>query len=757
MSKRNTRRSRRLPKSVKQSNPDRNWLAGIDDRVRREIVAIVLIAGAVLMYVALRSPSGAVGTFLQSLLRALFGQSGALIAPGLVLLAAIKLLFGCGQNSWRPRLIGLATGLAALLLWLQRDIPVTTLAVATNNGLAGFGGGLLGAWLSWLLVLGFGQIGRDLFIAALALVTVPLTLNFSWGRFAMRAGSAVRTGAARGSNALREFLFVEVEDDAAAAEPGFRDVTESNVMVDEDPEQQPQSLWPTPTASDNGMLPASGWSSTPVEATDESPAAPAAEVPAGLESYRLPPLSLLQRGRGGKPLRSQRESEAKGKQLEQTLENFGVKARVVGVQHGPAVTRFELEPATGVRVSRIQSLANDIALSLAAPDIRIEAPIPGKSLVGIEVPNPEISPVNLRNVLEAPQFRNITSPLTIAFGMDIAGQAVIAPLDKMPHVLIAGATGSGKSVCVNVLLASLLYKARPEEVRLLLVDPKVVELSSYNGIPHLLVPVVTDPKRAAAALQWLVKEMERRYEVFAEAGVRDINRYNVTIGESGGERLPYIVVVIDELADLMMVAPVDVEDAIQRLAQMARAAGIHLVVATQRPSVDVITGVIKANIPSRIAFAVSSQTDSRVILDMAGAEKLVGKGDMLFYPMGAAKPVRVQGAYLSESELDVLLEFVRNQARPEYHEEVLAAAERVDTEPIEGDDDLFPEAVRIVVEAGQASVSLLQRRLRIGYTRAGRLIDMMEERGFVGPHQGSKARDLRLTMDDYRRLFETDG
>ncbi|HEX6989083.1 MAG TPA: DNA translocase FtsK, partial [Bacillota bacterium] len=472
--------------------------------------------------------------------------------------------------------------------------------------------------------------------------------------------------------------------------------------------------------------------------------------------YRLPPLTLLHRG---KPRRqgaqSRKEIEARARHLEATLENFGVKARVVGVQEGPAVTRFELEPATGVRVSKIQSLANDIALSMAATDVRIEAPIPGKSLVGIEVPNREIAAVYLRDVIDTPEFRDNPSRLALALGRDIAGQPVVTSLEKMVHVLIAGATGSGKSVCVNAMLGSLLFKAKPDEVRLLLIDPKVVELNLYNGIPHLLVPVVTEPKRAAAALAWAVREMERRYERFADTGVRDIGRYNARADQEGTERLPYIVVVIDELADLMMVAPVDVEDAIQRLAQMARAAGIHLVVATQRPSVDVITGVIKANIPSRIAFAVSSQTDSRVILDMAGAEKLVGKGDMLFHPMGAAKPIRVQGAYLSENELEEVLAFVREQGRPVYHEEVLASTDRGEAESLEGDDDLFPEAVRLVVEAGQASVSLLQRRLRVGYTRAGRLIDMMEERGFVGPHQGSKPRDVRLTMEEYRRIFGT--
>ncbi|GAB6875719.1 DNA translocase FtsK [Thermaerobacter litoralis] len=480
-----------------------------------------------------------------------------------------------------------------------------------------------------------------------------------------------------------------------------------------------------------------------------SPSPAAAAVP---PSFRLPPLELLSRGRQGSTARRQREILEKAAVLQETLASFGVQARIVDVAVGPAVTRFEIEPARGVKVSKIQALASDIALSLAAPDVRIEAPIPGKAAVGIEVPNREVVPVQLRDVLETPEFARSRSRLTVALGQDIAGQPVVTSLDKLVHVLIAGATGSGKSVCINALIASLLFKARPDEVKLLLIDPKVVELSAYNGIPHLIAPVITDARKAAGALQWAVREMERRYELFARTGVRDVTRYNLRALEQGEEPLPLMVVVIDELADLMMVAPVEVEDAIQRLAQMARASGIHLVVATQRPSVDVITGVIKANIPSRIAFAVSSQTDSRVILDLAGAEKLVGRGDMLFMPVGATKPVRVQGAYISEKDLEAVLAFLRRQAQPAYDQEVLQAEVQAGESPAAAeDDDLFVQAVRVVLEAGQASVSLIQRRLRVGYTRAGRLIDMMEERGYIGPHQGAKPRDVLITWEEFRR------
>ncbi|WPD20025.1 FtsK/SpoIIIE family DNA translocase [Thermaerobacter composti] len=485
-----------------------------------------------------------------------------------------------------------------------------------------------------------------------------------------------------------------------------------------------------------------------------SPAGPMAPSP----TYRLPPLELLSRGRQGSAARRQREILEKAATLQDTLASFGVQARIVDVAVGPAVTRFEVEPARGVKVSKIQALASDIALSLAVPDVRIEAPIPGKAAVGIEVPNREVVAVQLRDVLETPEFARSRSKLTVALGQDIAGQPVVTSLDKLVHLLIAGATGSGKSVCINALITSLLFKARPDEVKLLLIDPKVVELSAYDGIPHLIAPVITDARKAAGALQWAVREMEQRYERFAKTGVRDVSRYNLRALQQGEPPLPLMVVVIDELADLMMVAPVEVEDAIQRLAQMARAAGIHLVVATQRPSVDVITGVIKANIPSRIAFAVSSQTDSRVILDGAGAEKLVGRGDMLFLPVGATKPVRVQGAYISEKDLEAVLAFLRRQARPDYDPEVMRAEVEASEGPAAAeDDDLFPQAVRVVLEAGQASVSLIQRRLRVGYTRAGRLIDMMEERGYIGPHQGAKPRDVLITWEEFRRRHGDGG
>ena len=453
------------------------------------------------------------------------------------------------------------------------------------------------------------------------------------------------------------------------------------------------------------------------------------------------------------------ELNANGEKLIETLQSFGVRATMLEACRGPAVTRYELQPAAGVKISKITNLADDIAMNLAALGVRIEAPIPGKAAVGIEVPNRKVSVVRMRELIESPAFRRAESPLTTVLGRDIAGELVLADLGKMPHLLIAGSTGSGKSVCINSLIVSLLYKSTPQEVRFLMIDPKVVELGIYNGIPHLIVPVVTDPRKAAGALNWAVTEMLRRYQQFAANNVRDLASYNRLAGERGYideqgmrmEHMPQIVIIIDELADLMMAAPNEVEDSICRLAQMARAAGMHLVIATQRPSVDVITGIIKANIPSRIAFAVSSQVDSRTILDMGGAEKLLGRGDMLFSPLGVQKPMRVQGCFIDDREIEAVVDFIRKAASAEYDESVMeeiergGAAEQTESSEEPEGDPMIPEAVRCVVEAGQASTSLLQRRLRLGYARAGRLVDEMEQMGIVGPHEGSKPRQVLIS------------
>ncbi len=475
-----------------------------------------------------------------------------------------------------------------------------------------------------------------------------------------------------------------------------------------------------------------------------------------IPQYVFPPMDLLSRNQAIQSSESKSEMLHNAKKLETTLKSFGVDAKVIQINKGPTVTRYELSPSQGVKVSKIVNLADDIALNLAASGIRIEAPIPGKAAVGIEVPNKESQSVSLRSVLESEIFQDFPSKLAFALGEDITGQPVVTDIAKMPHLLIAGATGSGKSVCINTLITSILYKSTPEEVKLLLVDPKVVELSIYNGIPHLLIPVVTEPKKASAALNWAVREMLERYKDFAENGVRDIKGYNAMKKEKGeSDFMPQIVIIIDELADLMMAAPGEVEDAICRLAQMARAAGMHLIIATQRPSVDVITGVIKANIPSRLAFAVSSGIDSRTILDMTGAEKLLGKGDMLFYPQGMSKPVRIQGAFLSDKEVENIVNFIKKQSLTDYDKEII---DKITTDALqsgtesEETDAFFDKAVDLVIQKQKASTSMLQRQFRIGYNRAARLMESLESQGIVGPEEGSKPRKVLLTKEEWEDM-----
>ncbi|MEF2920539.1 MAG: DNA translocase FtsK [Acutalibacteraceae bacterium] len=507
--------------------------------------------------------------------------------------------------------------------------------------------------------------------------------------------------------------------------------------------------------------------------------------------YRFPPVDLLYpRGNSNDTEKAMEELERNGNKLDSTLKSFGVNARIINICRGPSVTRFEVQPAPGVKISKITKLADDIALNLAASGVRIEAPIPGKSAVGIEVPNKVVTTVSMRELIESPSFRNAKGKLSIVFGKDISGKIIVSDLSKMPHLLIAGTTGSGKSVCVNSILISIIYKASPEDVKMLLIDPKMVEFSKYKGIPHLLIPVVTDPKKAAGALNWAVNEMENRYKEFAAFGVRDIGGYNKMVesyNKIRAERTPEeleadpilnedgipipdkkmfsIVIAIDEFADLMMTAPSEVETSICRLAQKARAAGMHLVVATQRPTVNVITGLIKANIPSRISLRVSSQTDSRTVIDMGGAEKLIGHGDMLFAPIGEPKPIRVQGGFSSDSEIENVTDYIKMDAKAGYNMQVQEEIDKITEQTIQvkgkdnnmgggddgftSDDVLMEEAIKLVVEAGQASTSLLQRRLRLGYARAGRLIDEMEQMGIVGPHVGSKSREVLMTYQQW--------
>ena len=485
---------------------------------------------------------------------------------------------------------------------------------------------------------------------------------------------------------------------------------------------------------------------------------PVKEPSADEETYNYPPIDLL--AEGEKIDENYRDGDMeKAQLLETTLKEFGINTRLTGIAHGPAVTRFEVQPAAGIKVSRITALADDIAMHLAAMSVRIEAPIPGKSAVGVEIPNSKVETVRLRDVLESAEACKSASKLAVGLGKDNSGRYIVADIAKMPHVLIAGQTGSGKSVCINAIITSILFRATPDEVKLILIDPKVVELSIYNDIPHLVCPVVTDCKKAASALQWAVAEMERRYKVFAENGVRDIKGYNKELPE-GEKAMPQMVIIIDELADLMMVAQGDVEDSICRLAQLARAAGMLLVIATQRPSVNVITGTIKANIPTRIAFSVASQIDSRTMIDHGGAEKLLGNGDMLFVPSGINKPMRVQGAWVSDEEVHAITTYIKSNSETDYDQDMIERMEKATLSDAEKEDynneydDRLPEAVEIVVEAGQASVSMLQRRMRVGYARAGRLIDEMEQRGIVSEADGAKPRSVLITREQMNELFE---
>lgn len=563
--------------------------------------------------------------------------------------------------------------------------------------------------------------------------------------------AALAAEAMRAAEEKTDFHFADLEDAEETASPEMDMLEVEEPMAEEMPVEEVQPVaeeMPTDVPAAEPAKP---------EAQKETAQQQAAPAEPAEKPYVFPPISLLGRDPGNSSGSGILEQQKNGRKLEMTLKSFGVEARVINVSAGPTVTRYEVSPSQGVKVSKIVNLADDIALNLAASGIRIEAPIPGKAAVGIEVPNKETKSVYLRTVLESDAFRKHPSKLAFALGEDITGNPIVTDIAKMPHLLIAGATGSGKSVCINTLITSILYKADPKEVKLLLVDPKVVELSVYNGIPHLLIPVVTDPKKASAALNWAVREMLERYNDFAACGVRDIKGFNAMKEEKGEPeaKMPQIVIIIDELADLMMAAPGEVEDSICRLAQMARAAGMHLIIATQRPSVDVITGVIKANIPSRLAFAVSSGIDSRTILDMVGAEKLLGKGDMLFYPSGQSKPSRIQGAFVTDKEVEQIVDFLRKSSRPGYTQEMvdqITAVAKTASGPSEETDEFFEQAVDLILEKEKASVSMLQRQFRIGYNRAARLMDELERRGLVGPEEGSKPRKVLITRAQWEEM-----
>lgn len=742
------------------------FLKIVKEDLKYEIVGIILLALGLLGLTSFYNSSlGTIGNFIGRVLKGICGE-GRIIFPVMLFIMGIRLIGQRNRSAMSTKVYGGLLMFIITLTVLHLQYPVEK---AFMLGYEGIGGGLIGGLFSYLLQKAFGEIGTYIILAATTLVALLLLTNKPLAVMASDVMLNSKKGLVNCKESFSNFLFTESES-TDKSQGNDRETSDSRaIFIDglnseqQDEAIQDKNYFDQPT----GPLPIiKSKSSTPIEAkapepiedlwNDAKQAVTYTQLSIeDMPIYQLPPITLLSRPKGKNSVGTKDITEQMRK-LEDTLASFGINAKVIQVSRGPAITRFEIQPPTGVKVSRIVGLADDIALSMAASDVRIEAPIPGKAAIGIEVPNKEVSMVHIRDILESREYVQSTSRLSIALGKDIAGNSIVADLSKMPHLLIAGATGAGKSVCINTLIASILFKSTPEEVKLLMIDPKMVELATYNGIPHLVSPVVTNPKKAAASLRWAVKEMERRYNLFAEAGVRDITRYNNMIkanADADDKHLPLVVVIIDELADLMMVAPADVEDAVCRLAQMARAAGIHLVVATQRPSVDVITGLIKANIPSRISFAVSSQVDSRTILDMAGAEKLLGKGDMLFYPVGASKPVRVQGAFLSDKEVEELVNFLKKQGKPVYDDKVTKDVPKQVNEEQPIEDELLPQAVKILIEQGQASISMLQRRLHVGYARAARLIDIMEQRKIVGPYEGSKPRAILMTLEQYNQVF----
>ena len=737
--------------------------------MRLEIAGLLtVVAGLLLLLSLYHDGMGYVGLIFRTVLTWALGRA-AWVIPVVLVGAGILYLSSVRPREMASRLWGLL--LSTLILsaiyhgTLGAEEPFTPQVMVD-------GGGYTGAVIAWALTSAVGTVGMNIILTAGMIACVLLIVNTPM--------TELITGAVRGIGAAARatyFAFMgfftwereEEEDDTSSPDRVVPPAPEPSEDVAI--HSYPDDGEPKPDEPEKGrVLPFKRKKTGDPPAQDNKASVPDKKkdrdqdvrAPEELEQvkmdvsilYKLPDPSLLSRPESRRflPGRTRDELNRKARLLESTLESFGVRCKVTDISHGPTITRFDMHPGPGVKVSQIVNLADDISLSLATSGIRVVAPVPGKSAVGIEVPNRKVTSVLLREILESKEFKRSPDPLTLALGSDITGRPVVVKLADLLHLLIAGATGSGKSICIRCIIASILFKARPDEVKLILIDPKVVEFMSYVDLPHLLTPVVTDSRKAAGCLTWAVKEMERRYKEFAARGVRDISGYNRKAPEMGVEPMPRIVIIIDELADLMMVARVDVEDAIQRLAQMARAAGIHLVVATQRPSVDVITGVIKANIPSRLAFAVSSGADSRTILDASGAERLMGNGDMLLSPVGRDKSMRAQGSFVSDDDLEKLLRWVKEHGSPDYLEEVMVAAnEGPESEIDEDEDPKVEEAIEVVLQNGEASVSMLQRKLRVGYTRAGRLIDILENMGVVGSHQGPKPREVLITRAQYHQ------
>lgn len=798
---RKNRKTTGAKKSPAKTNrtSSRSGESKLNSRVKDEIVSLILVAVGIFLIVAFQTTAaGSIGLALSHFFKGLFGFAAYILPYYFIIYGVLLFMKKTIHVGVKSAVLLLVIFLMISLINSGRFIDESILnqkfwniAVYYNNGMALFDGGAFGMMFGKLIVKLIGIPGLYIFSSVVIFICLMLLMNTPVSRFLEKAKEKKEKHKAskeermkkRETEAVRPALPRDIpeyqyrsgsEADNERKKKILGYMQDDDLASGKDAEESDEPVRDEPVRSEKFGEPiiVGGFSPKAMEEKLTNSEAAKSTLKDGdfnisvtsSESYKFPPIDLLKKSR--KTARNQageeNELRAKAMKLEETLHSFNIDAQVTNVTQGPAVTRYEVHPNSGVKVKGIKNLADDIALNMEAKSIRIEAPIPGKPAVGIEIENDRINMVTARELIDSAAFKKSESKITFAVGKDIAGKAIVADLKSMPHLLIAGSTGSGKSVCINSIITSILYKARPDEVKLVLIDPKVVELSNYNGIPHLLIPVVTDPPKAAAALNWAVAEMDDRYRKFAEERVRDLGSYNEAMIKKGQEedKMPQIVIVIDELADLMMAAPSQVEESICRLAQKARAAGMHLIVATQRPSVDVITGVIKANIPSRIAFAVSSQVDSRTILDMSGAEKLVGKGDMLFNPLGSGKPVRVQGPFISDSEVQAVIDFVKAQAEEtEYSENVMDSIERANIPDAEKgnrdlEDELLPEAIELVVQAHQASVSMLQRRFRIGYNRAARIIDMMEDRQIIGPSDGSRPRQVLISEEDLLNMKE---
>ncbi len=783
-SRTNSNKSNKTSKSKTSTSTRKKGTSNSSNNVLlKEIMGIFIVSFAVFMIIVTtkETQTGIIGKSINLFTHSVFG-AGAQVLPYFILAIGVLRLLNIIILNDNNQIIAIIGFFISFIIFKALSDPEVYTFMAnsgslkdlitgsTNLGKLSKGGGILGNLVTYLFIKLVGKNGTYIALGALVFSLIVLLTNQSIIGILKLITNYIK----KFLNAIYNFIFTETEEKVAKKENPPKKQPENIQIYDYiDPVSENKKAEITQLKIDDFKAEAK----VPLKSTDEKPLEEGIQkentkekfeqkeitddiitiADVKSDNYKLPTIKLLD----SLPphVRGDREDLKKdGEKLIETLNSFNIPCNILQINKGPTITRYEIQPAPGIKVSRITALSNDIALALATSDIRMEAPIPGKAAIGIEVPNRSKTSVYLRSLIESKEYKTTSTNLPFALGKDIAGKNIIASIDKMPHLLIAGATGSGKSVCINSLIMSILFKAKPDEVKLILIDPKVVELSVYNGIPHLLIPVVTDPRKAANALNWAVSEMTNRYKVFAQNSVREIDSYNEKMVKENKEKMPKIVIIIDELADLMTVASSEVEEYITRIAQLARACGMHLVIATQRPSVDVITGVIKANIPSRIAFAVSSQVDSRTILDTGGAEKLLGKGDMLYHPIGLPKPVRIQGTFISDDEIKRVVDSIKEQQveikMGKQNEIIKEIENQTATEDV---DEYLEQAVDMVVSEGQASVSYIQRKFRVGYSRAARIIDQLEERGIVGGHEGSKPRKVLITMEELDEMRGTNN